>query len=58
MSPFTMWDLQGGRYVTDWMSIGGGKDIEWVNPGSPDFKQPWMKPDFYTAETLRALSER
>ena len=56
--PFMMWDLQGGRYVADWMSIGGGKDIQWVKLGDPEFKQPWLKPDFYTAETLRSLSER
>ena len=56
--PFMMWDLQGGRYVVDWMSIGGGKDIQWVKLSDPEFKQPWLKPDFYTAETLRSLSER
>jgi hypothetical protein len=54
----SMWDLQGGRYVTDWMSIGGGKDIKWIKEGDPEAKQPWMKPDFYTPETLRSLSER
>jgi hypothetical protein len=53
-----MWDLQAGRYVTDWMSIGGGRDIKWVKEGDPEAKAPWMKPDHYTPETLRALSER
>jgi hypothetical protein len=53
-----MWDLQGGRYVTDWMSIGGGRDIKWVKEGDPEANAPWMKPDHYTPETLRALSER
>ena len=53
-----MWDLQGGRYVTDWMSIGGGRDIKWVKENDPEAKVPWMKPDHYTPETLRALSER
>jgi hypothetical protein len=53
-----MWDLQGGRYVVDWMSIGGGKDIHFIKEGDPEAKQAWTKPDFYTPETLRALSER
>jgi hypothetical protein len=53
-----MWDLQAGRYVVDWMSIGGGKDIRWVKEGDPDAKADWMKPGHYTPETLRSLSER
>ena len=57
-SPTLMWDLQSGRYVVDWMAIEGGKDIKWIKEGDPEAKQPWMKPDFYTPETLRALSER
>jgi hypothetical protein len=57
-SPTLMWDLQSGRYVQDYMSIGGGKDIKWIKEGDPETKQPWMKADFYTPETLRALSER
>jgi hypothetical protein len=57
-SPTLMWDLQSGRYVQDYMSIAGGKDIKWIKEGDPEMKQPWMKADFYTPETLRALSER
>jgi hypothetical protein len=57
-APTLMWDLQGGRYVVDWMSIGGGKDIKWIKEGDPEATQPWMKADFYTPETLRAMSER
>lgn len=57
-APILMWDLQGGRYVVDWMSIGGGKDIKWIKESDPEAKAPWMKPDFYTPETLRSLSER
>jgi hypothetical protein len=57
-SPTLMWDLQSGRYVQDYMSIGGGKDIKWIKEGDPETKQPWMKADFYTPENLRALSER
>lgn len=57
-APTHMWDLQGGRYVVDWMSIGGGKDIKWIKEGDPEAKSVWMKPDFYTPETLRALAER
>jgi hypothetical protein len=57
-SPTLMWDLQGGRYVFDWGSIGGGKDIKWIKESDPEAKQAWLKSDFYTPETLRALSER
>jgi hypothetical protein len=57
-APILMWDLQGGRYVADWMSIGGGNDIKWIKESDPEAKLAWMKPDFYTPETLRALSER
>ena len=57
-STFTMWDIQSGRYVEDWMSIGGGADIKWVTEEDSEAKQPYFKPDFYTPETLRALSER
>jgi hypothetical protein len=53
-----MWDLQGGRYVWDYGSIGGGKDMKWIKQTDPESKQPWFKRDFYTPETLRALSER
>jgi Protein of unknown function (DUF1329) len=57
-SPTEMWDLQNGRYVFDYMSIGGGKDIKWIKETDPEAKQAWLKSDFYTPETLRALSER
>jgi hypothetical protein len=57
-SPTLMWDLQGGRYVFDWGAIGGGKDIKWIKQTDPEAKQPWVKSDFYTPETLRSLSER
>jgi hypothetical protein len=57
-APTEMWDLQNGRYVVDWMSIGGGKDVKWIKEGDPEAKAPWVKPDFYTPETLRSLSER
>lgn len=58
IAPTLMWDLQNGRYVFDWGDIGGGKDIKWIKEGDPESKQAWVKPDFYTPETLRTLSER
>ena len=34
--------------------VGGGKDMRWVTvPDGPRFK-----PSFYSAETLRAISDR
>jgi len=55
---YTIWDLQGGRYVADFSMIGTGGDAKWIRAGDPDARQPEFKPDFYTPETLRAISER
>jgi Protein of unknown function (DUF1329) len=55
---YTIWDLQGGRYVADFSVIGTGGDAKWIRAGDPDAKQPQFKADFYTPETLRAISER
>ncbi len=55
---YTIWDLQGGRYVADFSMIGTGGDAKWISATDPEAKQPQFKPDFYTPETLRAISER
>jgi hypothetical protein len=55
---YTIWDLLGGRYVADFSLIGTGGDAKWIRPDDPEAKQPQFKPDFYTPETLRAMSER
>jgi hypothetical protein len=47
-------NLAEGRYVVDTGTAGVGKDIRWfAEPNGPRFK-----PDFYTADNLRAISER
>jgi len=54
-APFVQYDLLNGRYMFDQSTIGQGKDIRYYQqaPNDPRFKQ-----DFYTAETLRSVSER
>jgi hypothetical protein len=44
--------------VADFSMIGTGGDAKWICAGDPDARQPEFKPDFYTPETLRAISER
>jgi len=55
---YTIWDLQGGRYVADFSMIGTHRDIKWVKAGDPEANEPEFKSEFYTPETLRAISER
>ncbi|WP_204360094.1 DUF1329 domain-containing protein [Ralstonia sp. GX3-BWBA] len=52
--PFVMYDLSNGRYVMDQTTFGQGKDIHWYE----QINDPRFKTDFFTAETLRAVSER
>ncbi|KEZ04320.1 hypothetical protein GQ57_19260 [Burkholderia sp. MSh2] len=52
--PFAQYDLSNGRYVFDGSSIGQGKDIRWYKETS----DPRFKADFFTAESLRSVSER
>jgi hypothetical protein len=43
-----------GRYVLDTHTIGTGSDVRWVTePSGPRYKSA-----FYTADNLRAISER
>ncbi|AOK36995.1 DUF1329 domain-containing protein [Burkholderia cenocepacia] len=52
--PLAQYDMNNGRYVLDATSIGQGKDVRWL--GQAD--DPRFKQDFYTAESLRSVSER
>ncbi|MBN3787973.1 DUF1329 domain-containing protein [Burkholderia sp. Ac-20353] len=52
--PFAQYDLINGRYVTDSSTIGQGKDLRWYQQAD----DPRFKADFFTAETLRSVSER
>jgi hypothetical protein len=52
--PFVQYDVINGRYVFDGSSIGQGKDIHWFEQTS----DPRFRSDFYTAESLRSVSER
>jgi hypothetical protein len=54
IEPFVQYDLIDGRYVFDQSPIGGGKDIHWL----PDTSDARFTSDFYSAESLRAISER
>ena len=52
---YAMYDFASGRYVTDSNVTGGGKDIRYFVEAEGN---PRMKEDFYTAENLRAISDR
>lgn len=52
--PFVQYDLTNGRYVYDQGVIGTGKDIKWL----AETTDPRFKPGHFTAENLRATSER
>lgn len=54
IAPFVQYDLTNGRYVCDQSSLGVGKDIHWFVETS----DPKYRPEFFTAENLRAISER
>jgi len=52
--PLVQYDLVNGRYVFDGSTIGQGKDIRWYQK----IDDPRFKPDFFTSESLRSVSER
>lgn len=52
--PFVQYDLNDGRYVFDGSSIGQGKDLRWYQ----QINDPRFKADFFSAESLRSVSER
>lgn len=52
---FAQYNLAEGRYVFDLHSAGAGKDMSWITePGN----NPRFKPNFYSADNLRAISDR
>ncbi len=54
VTAFAQYNLTEGRYVFDMDPVGAGKDLRWfVNPEGPRFK-----PGFYSADTLRSISDR
>ncbi|MCA8031264.1 DUF1329 domain-containing protein [Burkholderia cepacia] len=54
VEPFVQYNLTSGRYVADQSVIGTGSDVRYVDQST----DPKFTSDFYTAENLRAISER
>jgi hypothetical protein len=54
VEPFVQYNLTSGRYVVDQSVIGTGTDVRYFEQSS----DPHFSSDFYTAENLRAISER
>jgi hypothetical protein len=54
LKPFVQYDLVEGRYVQDQAVFSVGQDIQWF----PEATDQRLKPDFFTAEHLRAICER
>ncbi|SDR53790.1 Protein of unknown function [Paraburkholderia fungorum] len=54
VQPFVQYNLLSGRYVADENVVGTGQDIHYFESSS----DPRFNPNFYTAENLRAISER
>jgi len=52
---FVQHNLAEGRYLIDGAALANGTDMKWVVDGTGN---PRMKPDYYSAESLRARSER
>ena len=46
--------LEGGRFVFDQSPLGAGTDMRWV----VESKDAKFRKEFYSAENLRAISER
>ncbi|WP_085314980.1 DUF1329 domain-containing protein [Derxia lacustris] len=51
---FVQYNLAEGRYVFDLHAAGTGSDLQWVT----EAKGERYKPGFYTADNLRAISDR
>lgn len=52
---FVQYNLNEGRYLVDGSMMAAGKDAKWIVEGAGTAQ---LKPGFYTADNLRALSER
>lgn len=55
VASYTQYNLADQRYYIDYTSIGAGSDIQYFTEAAGN---PRLKPDFYTADNLRAISER
>lgn len=55
VSAFAQYNLAEGRYVFDMHSVGAGKDMSWATDAKAS---PRFKSSFYSADSLRAISER
>ena len=51
---FVQYNLIDNRYLVDQSSLGGGKDMRWF----VEANDPKLKEGYYTADNLRAISER
>ncbi|MGN6668793.1 MAG: DUF1329 domain-containing protein [Trinickia sp.] len=54
VEPFVQYNLISGRYVLDQNVVGTGADVRYFEESTA----PAFNPGFYTAENLRAISER
>ncbi|TPQ25246.1 DUF1329 domain-containing protein [Cupriavidus pinatubonensis] len=54
LETFAQYDMIGGRYLADMVTVGSGKGVRWVT----DSNAPRYRLDYYTPESLRARSER
>lgn len=54
VAAFAQYNLAEGRYVADFHTMGTGTDPKWTMEAAG----PTMKPGFYTADNLRAISDR
>ncbi|MRV71793.1 DUF1329 domain-containing protein [Duganella sp. FT92W] len=55
VSAFAQYNLAEGRYVFDLHAVGAGKDMTWVTDAKAG---PRFKSSFYSADSLRSISER
>nr|WP_316638685.1 DUF1329 domain-containing protein [uncultured Roseateles sp.] len=53
-SSFVQYDLIQKRYLADFVTVGAGKDVRWL----PETSDKRFKVDFFTSDSLRAISER
>ncbi|MFL9872900.1 DUF1329 domain-containing protein [Paraburkholderia megapolitana] len=54
VQPFAQYNLTSGRYIVDSITVGAGKDIRFYEESS----DPRFSSNYYSAETLRSISER
>jgi hypothetical protein len=55
VAAYAQYNLADQRYLVDYTTVGAGTDIQWFTEAAGN---PRLKPDFYTADNLRAISER